>query len=190
VLGEKKTKRSLVAGITLLLILSVLLLVGFQQMGLFTSTSEQPTVAELQQLPFFAEMDRLAQINGSLTSKVYPKDQRVLDAANQSIHIEVYVTDVYPTVVLSQDIRTNKTEGIINVYRPTERIVKQLLEVPNTYFYVDDLNPSIVMEIDKQNLQRIEDNPAVYCIRVVGQAVLCSFADVREPNGIEQKMAL
>ena len=180
--------------ISTLLLLGLLAFSMLQQVSIVASAIEQPTNIDVRQMPFFDGMKaRNDEYAATLDwiMKVHPADIPVLDTDDETVYIEVYVSDVDDTIQLSKDQRTGKTEHVFNVYRASENAIKQLSEVPNKYFYVTKFNPSIGMIVEKQYLQQIANNPSVYCIRVIPKEAsveTLSFPTARANNDIDYTM--
>ncbi len=97
--------------------------------------------------------------------KISPLDLQHYDSANESIYVEVYVSDVEDRLQLCKDF-TGNTKNIFRVYTPSEQAIKQMAEIPNTYFYASKFNPSICMTTSKQalRLSRVWKFQSTHCL--------------------------
>ena len=166
---------------------------GLNQVGTAAVASEQPKTIDVRQMTFFDEMKtRNAEYAAKpdWTLKVAPSDIQYLDSANETVYVEVYVSDVDDTLQTSNDIKTGEIKHTYQVYTAAEQAVKQLAEIPNTHFYVSKFSPSIGMTVQKQALQQIANNPSVYCIRIIPPLTpFLGISEVREMDDIAYTMA-
>ncbi len=179
-------KNSLI--VSTILLLSMFVVSIAQQAGIAAMAQQQASTIDDRQMPFLQQMrTRLVEYNqtGNWTKKIFPIDEPNLDVANSTLdlsngtlYVEVFVLDVVDSLQFSRDIKTGKIEHSFQVYTASESVVKQLSEIPNTYFYVFKYRPAIGMIVEKQVLQQVASNPSVYCIRIIPQVAsdICSSA--------------
>ena len=133
--------------------------------------SEQPPVIDGRDMPYLSMMASYAntsQIN-DWTVKTYPMDTaRLDDTLFNDSYVQVYVSDVKDIIQPSVD-EHGEVVHAIRVYVPSDSVVNQLSEIAHEVFYVSMYTPSILMVVDKEGLQQIANNPAVYCIRILPQ---------------------
>ncbi|MBT0158652.1 S8/S53 family peptidase [Candidatus Bathyarchaeota archaeon A05DMB-2] len=184
-------KKTAVIGTMLLLIMLGVSIM--QQAGIAAIAQEQPSTIDVRQMPFLDQMrTRLDEYNeeADWTLKVFPTDEPYLDVADETVYVEVYVSDVDDTTQLSEDLKTGKTENVFQVYKANERAVKQLAEIPHSYFYASKFSPSIGITIEKQMLQQIANIPSVYCIRIIQPLEpFLTWDQVRDLDDIAYTMA-
>lgn len=144
-------------------------------------------------MTFLNEMKtRIVEYNAKedWTLKVSPQDIQLLESADETVYIEVWVSDVDETIQLSGDLKTGKIEHLFQVYRASERVAEQLSQIPNSHFYESRFSPSIGMTIKKQALQQIASNPSVYCIRVIPPLTpFLGMSEIRVMDDISYTMA-
>jgi hypothetical protein len=190
---EKEQTKKIIMAISATCLLLLLAFSTIQQICIAAITSEQPSIVDARQMPFFNQMGtRLAEYNqkADWTKKIFPTDEPYLDSADQTVYVEVYVSDIDDIIQLSEDCKTGKTENVFKVYRATERTVKQLSEIPHKYFYVSKFSPSICMTVEKEALQQIANQPPVYCIRVIPPLKpFLSFSEIRNLDDIAYTMS-
>lgn len=174
-------------GLLLLLVFSVI-----SQIGASTIANISPEIIDVREMTFFDEMEaRNAEYaeKSDWTLKISPLDTQYYKSTNETVYAEIYVSDTDDRLQFCSDF-TGKTKNTFRVYTASEQAVKQMSEIPNTYFYASRFSPSICMTVPKQALQQIAANPLVYCIRIIPPLTpFLSISDVRVMDDIEYTMA-